>query len=228
MKTTLSLMVLGTLLLGSACQEDAGAPPYVDETVQTPAPAAPAQGGGDEEGAPGLPGPDPYKAGEARLGFGLFYEGQASERLAVDNATVFFYIYEGTFVLEADSDRQEGLQSDRITLAGKPWWGGGIHFATGQSRDLSLWKSMHLSVKSKVPVADLEIKVKAAGTELGTKLATVGYVPDSAWHEVTIDLAKLAASGLDLTKVEAPFILVGGSSAQGDQLWVDNLYLTQD
>jgi len=220
---TLFFLTMGILLLAGGCQEDpADAPPYVDETVQVPGK------GSAEEGKVSLPGPDPYKTGEARLSFGLFYEGQASERIEIDNASVSFYVYDSTFILENDGDRVEGLQSDRVTLAGKPWWGGGIHFATGQSRDLSAWKAMHISFKSKVAFPDLEIKVKAAGKEAGVKVAPLGFTSDNAWHEVAIDLQKYVALGLDLTKVEVPLILVGGAGAQGDQLWIDDFYWTKD
>ena len=74
-----------------------------------------------------LPGPDPFGPNEARLTFGPFYEGAASESIFVDDLTNFFFIFQAagqlTFTVREVSDRIEGFQADELAHAGTTFWG---------------------------------------------------------------------------------------------------------
>ena len=60
-----------------ACRENPGLPVY--------------PGMGSDTGVSALPqGPDPYEAGEKRLSLSIFYEGEYSDIVEIDNVTAHF------------------------------------------------------------------------------------------------------------------------------------------
>ena len=104
-----------SLLLLSACRPTLGPPDY------------PAFGVWTETGDAFLVGPDPYEPGEERLAVGIFYEGEVSELVIVDDVSTHYYIYDGYTQL-VSSDRVEGLESARLVQGLNTWWGGGVHW----------------------------------------------------------------------------------------------------
>ncbi len=196
-----------TLLL--ACRPELGAPSY-------PSP----ESWLDDTGSSALPGPDPYVEGEPRLSLGIFYESDASEVDPTDH----FYIFENTFSVSSSEERVEGLSSDVWTHTGGAWWGGGIYW--DEARDLSAWSTLNLDLlapaEGGIAGADLGM---VGGGEARVDASDVGFSADGEWHHLVIPLADLAAGGADLTQVTVPLVVVGEGGAEGDVLYIDNLYL---
>lgn len=171
-----------------------------------------------------LPGPDPYVAGEDRLGLGIFYEGSASEVVPIDGTASAYYIFlannQLTFVQTSAADRVEGRQSDLFTLAGAPWWGGGVVW--DPVRDLRPWTVLSVSLKSN----DLEdVNVTVGSTvEVALPASSYGYAGDGQWHNLTIPLSDFEAGGVDLSAIRLVFAL-GGVGGSGARLLVDNVYM---
>jgi hypothetical protein len=65
----------------------------------------------------------------------------------------------------------------------------------------------------------------ASGTSK-VKASNYGFRGDGDWHTMTIPLADLAAAGLDLSSVQAPFVLLGGPGAAGSAVLIDAVYFT--
>lgn len=216
MKTTKAITVLLAALGAAGCRPDPGVPTYrnADDFLNPDGP----------DNGP-IEGPDPYEPGEARLSLGIFYEGQFSEQVIIDDETTHFYIYDGTFSLQPDSNFvQEGRESDRVTHAGTGYWGGGITW--DESRDLSLWTTLYISLLSSDPAfSDMEIRI-AAGSEGSVQASTYGYANDGEWHHLAIPLSDY--SGIDLTQVTGPLVLIGNAGDNGERLYIDNAYYTQD
>jgi hypothetical protein len=181
-----------------------------------------------------LPGPDPFQMGKARLSVGAFYETGASETIPIDNISSHLYIYviDGTTMttaaLSPDSDHVEGLSADRVTHAGLTWWGLGVHWDPMMPKSMKAWTKMHVSLKSAdMTFASVQIGMKSdmvANVDAGK----YGYAADNAWHNLVIPIADFVAAGLDVTKVQAPFILGGGAGKGGEKLLVDDLYFSAD
>jgi hypothetical protein len=180
------------------------------------------------------PGPDPYEAGDIRLSVGVFYEGESSDSIPVDNTVNFFWLYEDTVAVEADSsDVVEGCQSDSLVRAGGlAWWGLGVHWPD-TPRDLSPWSTMHISLKSSdSSFANVSLVMQSEGTsdEVSATLsaADYGYANDGQWHHLTVPLADFVGAGLDDTAVVSPFGLSGQGGTEGHSLNIDNLYFTAE
>jgi len=170
---------------------------------------------------------DELLEGEARLSLGLFYEGPRSDEVVIDDLNAFFYIYEETFSLSGyDGARIEGLSSDRVTLSGGPWWGGGVHWE--QARDLTGFERLRLSLRSSSETFnDLEVGMNNSDSEQArVKVSDYGFRADGAWHTLSIPLTALAERGVDLSAVLAPFVLIGGQSEGGERLIIDGVYLS--
>ncbi len=190
-----------------ACRPDPGAPDYPDPPRDT--------------GSDYLPGPNPYIDGEDRLSLGFFYEGPYTELDVPEN----LYIYENTFGAGVtEDDVIEGTVADVWTHAGLGWWGGGIHWDA--ARDLSSWGSLNIALKSPadggIPTVDLAMQ---GNTEGRLTAETYGFAADGEWHNLIIPLADFATAGTDLSQVTVPLILIDEGGAQGDQLFIDNLFL---
>lgn len=170
---------------------------------------------------------DELLEGEERLSLGLFYEGPRSDEVVIDDLNAFFYIYEETFSLSSyDGALIEGLSSDRITLSGGPWWGGGVHWE--QARDLTGFKSLRLSLRSSSETFnDLEVGMNNSDSEqVRVKVSDYGFSADGAWHTLNIPLTDLAERGVELSAVLAPLVLIGGQSEGGERLMIDGVYLS--
>lgn len=202
-----ALVVVSTLAWG--CRADSGPDDYDSQEV-FPEEFVP-------EPEPALP------EGELRLGIGVFYEGQTTDRVPIDNAQTHFYIFEGTFSTIAEpNDRVEGAQCDRITHAGGPWWGGGVHWDT--ARDLSAYDTLHLSVKSSDPsFASARVGLNG-GVEVTVDLADHGFATDGEWHRLSIPLSVFTAGGADLSAVTVPLLTLGDAGEAGDSLLIDGVY----
>ncbi|HEX4457980.1 MAG TPA: hypothetical protein VIA18_08410 [Polyangia bacterium] len=178
-----------------------------------------------------LPGPDPYVPGTPRLNLGAFYEGQSSQTILIDNMTTHLYVYQvgmppmNTANLLPDQDRVEGLTSTQIIDLGLGFVGLGINWDS--PKDLSTWTNMHVSLKSKDSAyATLMLGIDSKTIYLDP--TKYGYVNDGAWHNIVIPLADYVAAGVDLTMVDAPFVINAGAGVTGDSLLVDALFWTAD
>lgn len=201
------MIPLVTLLL--ACRPDLGAPSYPN-----PGPWS------EDTGSGALPGPDPYVEGESRLSLGIFYEGEASEVDPTDN----FYIFESTFSSSSSGERVEGLSSDVWIHTGGAWWGGGIYWDA--ARDLSAWTTLNLDLMAPAAGGISAVDVAILGEIEGRiTAADAGFVADGEWHHLVLPLADFASGGVDLSQITVPLILAGEGGAEGDELYIDNLYL---
>ena len=166
--------------------------------------------------------------GEERLSLGIFYEGEFTEEVVIDDLTTHFYIYEETFsVISQESDRTEGVRSDLITHRGGPWWGGGVHW--DEPRDLSEWTTLHLSLKSTSEAfSSLEVAMNNSDTaQAKVKLQDYGFIANGEWHSVEIPLSDLMDIGLDITQIAAPLVLIGSAGDAGERLLIDAVYLNR-
>lgn len=208
------------ILLLLACRPDPGDPSYPDPSLLD---------SGDTGGDPDFYlGPDPYQAGEARLAFGAFYEGDASDYLIVDDVTRFYYIYSSTYTQTVDLvDRVEGYESAVIEHAGTAWWGGGLHWNSAEN--LSGWTTLHVSLRSgHAGFGTLELHLTGGEVEAVLDATAYGWAADDEWHHLSVPLADFGAAGADLGSVTSPFAMVGGSGEAGDELRVDNLYFSAE
>lgn len=211
---------MSALLLLLACRPDPGSPLYPDPS------AVDTGDTGEDDDFYG--GPDPWQEGEARLSMGAFYEGGSSEALPVDDVTRHYYIYDGTYTQTVDViDRVEGYQSDVILHGGGAWWGGGITWDSPE--DLSAWTTLHVSMKASTDsFATIELHLTGGGVETIVQATSYGWAADGAWHHLAVPLADFAGGGTDLSSVTGPFILIGTAGSSGDELRVDNLYLSAE
>lgn len=180
----------------------------------------------DDGGGEALPGPNPYQPGQKRLSIGAFYEGGASDVVAIDNMASNLYVYSDTVTLLPDSDHIEGKTATRVTHAGLTWWGFGVHWMT--PRDLSSWKTLHVSLKSSAAAfAAVDVGLNNANPVF-VHLADHGWANDGSWHSLAIPVADFVTAGLDVTMVAAPFVLTGGMGSGGETMLVDDVYFTAD
>lgn len=199
-------MILALLL---ACRPDPGAPDYPERAPWT-------RGADDDFYA------DPLADGEERLGYGLFYEGETTEAIVLDEVDSHFYIYESTFTVSATDDRWEGYAADELTHAGGAWWGGGVHWDV--AHDLSGWEALHVALRTE-DLADWSIGMAGGGREARVSVGALGLVPDGEWHALEIPLEAFAAA--DLSAVTVGLLLVGEGGDAGDAVAIDGLYLTR-
>lgn len=165
--------------------------------------------------------------GERRLSIGIFYEGPAVETAVVDEVSNHFYIYEDTFAPAVETgDRVEGSQSDRLVHRGGPWWGGGVHWDV--ARDVTAYGTLHISLKSAdSSYAGLRLGMNGPDENQGVVDASAyGFAPDDTWHRLEIPLADFAAAGVDLTRVNAALVFVGGPGEAGESVLVDGVFFS--
>lgn len=212
---------LGLLTTSAACRLDPGEPDYSSHVGLV---------NRDDTSNDPLPGPKPFD-GSPRLFLGLFYEGTSTEKRVL-NATRHYYIFTIentptlTYTQESDGDRIEGRQSDRLLLAGTPWWGGGIIWDVPE--DLSAWTTLNVSFKSSDPGLEEVALRMGSGAQYSVAATNYGWVNDGSWRTLEVPLADFVAQGLDLTQVSAPFIFGGDRAGSGEALLIDDLYLSQD
>jgi len=215
-------LMFGMLLFAAGCQAELGNSDYESQESF----AAIADAGGDGGGG-SLSGPDPFEEGEQRLAIGAFYEGGSSIEVPIDELTTHLYVYEQTLSLQLDPERVEGRESMRISHGGGLWCGMGVHWDGG--RPLTDWTALHLSARSSdAAFADFEVGMNDASGTSKVKMSDYGFRGDGGWHTMTIPLAALAAAGLDLSSVQAPFVLLGGPGAAGSAVLIDAVYITAD
>ena len=199
----------------SACRPDPGTPDY-----PTPTPFGGGNGGGSA-----LPGDVPWDGQTPRLSLSVFYEGDSSDLVLVDDVENFFYVYEGSFSSQISDDRVEGLVSDVLTVSVNSWWGGGIHVAE-PGIDMSQWNTLHVAMRS----SDAEMETFAVGMvgsagEGRAVIGDYGFVADGEWHVLNIPLADIqGAVGLDAVTV--PLLLISAAGTTGSQIQIDDLYFT--
>jgi len=170
--------------------------------------------------------PDPWVPGEARLNVGIFYEGGSTETVLIDGTTSNFYIFlngaDLTFEVEDETkDKVEGAKSDRISLVGQPWWGGGVIWAP--TRNLSGWTTLALSVKSD-NLSAFNVTVGSLTKEVALPAADYGFEADGEWHHLRIPVEDYEKAGVDLTDIKVAFAVGAGGGKSGDALLIDNVY----
>jgi len=175
-----------------------------------------------------LEGPDPWDRNTPRLTVHLFYENGtsgASHAIPIDNLSVFYWIYEGTYYHLDTDDRVEGEMADALVHGGGAWWGGGVHFEDGP-RDFTPWSLLHISVKSDaVAFEQTTVGMTTQSGQASTLLTDWGFVADDAWHHLKIPMDQVA-TGLGQTTI--PLLLLGGPGTSGDRLLIDNVYWTPE
>jgi hypothetical protein len=191
-----------------ACRADPGAPVYPEREPWSR---------GEDDGFLSTPLAD----GELRLGIGLFYEGETTEFIPIDDTTSHFYVYEGSFGVEVSDDRVEGYTSDLIVLQGKPWWGGGVHWDA--PHDLRAYDTLRFSLRAEA-FGDWTVGM-TGGAEHRVSVSSLGFVADGNWHTVELPLSTLSAAGVDLSAVTLPLLLIGEGGEADDEMWIDDLYL---
>jgi hypothetical protein len=217
---TLTIAAAAVFLTFTAgCRDDAGDPDYSSLGPVFDRLSA-------DAAAPKL-GPDPYVQGEDRLSLGVFYEGEASEVVAVDGATSNFFIFlageQLTYAQDTVTDDVvEGSVADRITLEGTTFWGGGVVWEP--ARDLSKWTTLAVSLRSNA-IEKVNITVGSADQELGLDAAQFGYKADGEWHNLRIPLADYAAGGVDLSAVRLAFAIGAPGGSTGQEIFVDDVYM---
>ena len=166
-----------------------------------------------------LPGPMPYQPGQKRLSVGAFYEGGASDTIAVDEMTAHLYVYDNTVKLVPEPDHIEGKTATRAAFNGMTWWGFGVHW--DMPRSLAAWTKMHVSLSS--PDADYAmVQIGMNNTNpVFVEASAYGYVNDGQWHSLTIPVHDFIAAGLDVSQVAAPFVLTGGMATVGEKVIVN-------
>ena len=162
----------------------------------------------------------PLAEGEERLGIGVFYEGETTDIVPINDTTTHFYVYESCFGVAASDDRVEGFASDELVLRGNPWWGGGVHWDT--PRDLRGYDTLHVALKTE-SLGSWDLGLKGV-TEASVDVADYGLVTDDAWHTLEIPLADFVRGGADLSQVSIPLLLVGEGGNEGDTVAIDDLY----
>ena len=179
-----------------------------------------------------LPGPRPFQEGDKRLSMSVFYEGEYSDLLEIDDVTISFFIFQndftGTLTYDtlADVDRIEGLASDRIIHGAEGWFGGGI--VSTEPIDLSAWTHVSASFKSAAPSFESFDILIGGDVEVRVDVSDHGFANDGEWHSLTIPLTEWTDGGVDLSAVLVPFALVGEGGVAGASLLVDDVYLTAE
>lgn len=197
------------ILLLLACRADPGLPDYPDREPWTRT--------GDDFYE------DPLAEGEDRLGIGVFYEGETTEWVPIDDSTTHFYIYENTFTVSVTDRRYEGYEADVITRGSLAWWGGGVHWDVG--KDLSAYRVLNVAVRSSDTVS-WELGITGGGQESRVSIADYGGVADGEWHRLRIPLVDFV--GADLRSVTVPLLLIGEAGSAGDSFTIDDLYFTSE
>lgn len=178
--------------------------------------------------------PDPFQPGTPRLGIGAFYEGGASETVAIDNTTSHLYIYPSGNTLTVSDDKDvkaEGYVSQRCQVSGGlGWFGMGVHWDA--ARDLTKWRTLHIALRSSAATMnDVVIGMNSPMQNPETaklNAKNYGYTNDGAFHHLAIplsDFAGVSPGALKATQVMAPLVLLNaGLVKDGDLLWVDDVY----
>jgi hypothetical protein len=197
------------ILLLIACRADPGLPDYPERL--------PWERTGDDFYD------DPLAEGEERLGIGLFYEGETTTQVEINDTTTHFYIYENTFTISTTDRRYEGYEATVITRGNLAWWGGGVHWDV--PGDLGAYRVLNLAVRSSY-TDSWEIGITGGGQESRISIVDYGGVADGDWHRLRIPLEDF--EGVNLSAVTVPLLLVGEAGAAGDTLSIDDLYFTSE
>ena len=197
-----------------ACRENPGLPVY--------------PGMGSDTGVSALPhGPDPYEAGEKRLSLSIFYEGEYSDIVEIDNVTTHFYIWDESMSVTPSQEVVEGRSSDQITAGALGWWGGGVYWDTGIS--FADWKTLHISLRSSdatMEVVELGFGEGDSGSQRWVSASSYGFVADDSWHHLKIPRADLAIA-LNISSISMP-LNIRGSGNSGTSVLIDNVYYTDE
>jgi len=205
--------LLALSVLALACRPTPGEPDYPDITPYQ-----------DTDVDGNLPGDDPWDGGSPRLSLSAFYEGGASDVILIDDETVHYYIYEGSFSQQTSAERVEGFESDEITVSAATFWGGGVHL--DEPQDLSAWDTLHVALRSDDPELEaFQLGMVGSAAEGRASVTSYGFAADGEWHVLNIPLAELTPSpGLD--SVSVALLLISPTATPGTSILIDDLYFT--
>ncbi|MEL6347562.1 MAG: hypothetical protein AAFV53_30925 [Myxococcota bacterium] len=222
MRTELLLSVVAAVV-AVACRPDPGNPDYPDISADS---------GAVDDGS--LPGDTPFDPSVPRLAFSVFYEGQSTEEIVIDNAAVNYFIYDNTYVPIPDEDHVEGFTSDRLAVqAGAGYLGGGINFSGGPI-DFTGWTTLHVALKSE----DLNFEGLTLGVDGADQngdiipgravVSDFGFVADGEWHVLNIPIsAMVPVPPLDQVTAGLQIIRPGPVEADTSFL-IDDVYFTAE
>ena len=172
-------------------------------------------------------GPDPLQTGESRLNLGLFYEGESTDEIIIDNLNTQFFIWSDSFSVNSISDSIEGDWADELVVGTLGWWGGGVFSNTAS--DFSRYVTLCVSLKSDFDsLTAVEVGIgEGDGVVLSWAAASdYGFQANGYWHNLRIPMSDLTAT-LDPTQINMLFN-IRGEGLPEDTLLIDNLYLTTD
>ena len=164
---------------------------------------------------------------EERLSLGVFYDGPASETIAIDDITRHLYVYDETVSITSTEQAFEGVVANTITYNNLGWWGMGIHWDTAE--DLSAWESLNISVKISAENEFQNIKITAGdGTATHVfRLTDYGLLNTTAWQTISMPLSAVSASGVNLNAITLPFEMTGGANSENASFDLDGVYLSK-
>lgn len=228
--------IVAVCVLAFGCREELGDPDYSTHLELE------LDGGPEIER---LAGTDPWIPGTDRLNIGLFYEGASTRQYRLDAERLClrephveplrcYFIFEtpeGDLQYDQDTvdDRIEGVLSDRLVLTGTAFWGGGVVW--DEPTDLSAWSMLAVALKSSDPSFE-QITItmlSGVGDDISgfpVDAADYGWAADGEWHALRIPVADF--EGLDRINVRSPFVIGGMGNGRGDELLVDEVYMTRE
>jgi hypothetical protein len=214
MGRALPILVALSLASAVACRPLPGEPDYPEVTPYSDT-------GGDGR----LGGDTPWDGATPRMSLSIFYEGGFTDLVQIDDDTVHYYIYEGSFSQQSTGDRVEGFAADQLTVSRNSWWGGGVH--SDDPVDLTQWTTLHAALRSEdASMEAFQLGMVGSAAEGRATVKDYGFVADGEWHLVNVPLADMTpAVGFDAVTV--PLLLISATARSGANLFIDDLYLTQ-
>jgi hypothetical protein len=152
---------------------------------------------------------DPLKVATTKLGI---FTDSTMPMIDWENGSI--YSWEQTAVLAVDSTNSAGIGGTAkvigvSSMEGAAWNGWAFHVTNRGNNvqptaDLTPYAegSLHLAIKGNAPSVGVMISSTNQGPGAAplVDLASKGYLPDSAWHEITIPMSEFGGT-LDLTSV---------------------------
>ena len=160
---------------------------------------------------------------------GLYTENpNISEKLDVNNSTIFLYIWENTLNAITTNAYEGKNVLSFASAAGKTWYGVGL--CAKPTVDLSAYKNgtLYFALKTS-DTKEFYIGIEGANKTKKTIIFNEANDPyefkrDGQWHQITIPMSEF--SSVDLTAC-GNFFIMGGAPAITD-LAVDDVYLSSD
>jgi hypothetical protein len=170
---------------------------------------------------------------------GAMYEGPIRRGATLTGATAYLADWDETgLFITTMLDTREGVEAHELVPIGTPkWLGGGLRYlsnGTKQTIDVSRFKTLHVSLKSKASTAatlKMEMAFIAQKETWATKTrqitaANYGFRGDNQWHDLAIPIRDFGP--MDATRVHCPLSFGMKMGGIETSLKVDNVYLSED